>query len=144
MLNKWSLQLYYATSTRVEVWSLQMPVFCQLSHRANWELVIMWVYDKPIDSGYMRLNQWKFISTADEIVTCKWKQFQQSKRIRGLCLQELPPPHLWQLRTKTFVAYVIRVGLRFWVGLRFQGSWFSSLFWGFGFRFWYYRAWKHL
>ena len=27
----------------------------QLSYQANWELVIMWIYDKPVDSGYMRI-----------------------------------------------------------------------------------------
>ena len=39
------------------------PDFCdagvvlhQLSNQANWDLVIMWVYDKPLDSGYMRFN----------------------------------------------------------------------------------------
>ena len=25
----------------------------QLSYQANWELVIMWVYDKLVDSGYI-------------------------------------------------------------------------------------------
>ena len=28
-------------------------VLYQLSYQANWELVIMCVYDKPIDSGYL-------------------------------------------------------------------------------------------
>ena len=28
----------------------------QLSHQANWQLIIMWVNDKPVDSGYMRSN----------------------------------------------------------------------------------------
>ena len=27
-------------------------VFYQLSYRANWELVIIWVHDKLVDSGY--------------------------------------------------------------------------------------------
>ena len=31
-------------------------VLYQLSCQGNWELVIMWVYDKPVDSGYMRFN----------------------------------------------------------------------------------------
>ena len=32
-----------------------MPVQCyQFSYQANWELVIMWMYDKPVDSGYMQ------------------------------------------------------------------------------------------
>ena len=31
-------------------------VLYQLSYQANWELVIMWVYDNPVDSGYMRFN----------------------------------------------------------------------------------------
>ena len=26
-------------------------VLYQLSYQTNWELVIMWVYDKPVDSG---------------------------------------------------------------------------------------------
>jgi len=26
-------------------------VFYQLIHQANWELVIMWIYDKPIDDA---------------------------------------------------------------------------------------------
>ena len=28
-------------------------VLYQLSHQVNWELVIMWNNDKPVDSGYM-------------------------------------------------------------------------------------------
>ena len=39
------------------------PDFCdagavlhQLRYQANCELVIMWVYDKPVDSGYMSFN----------------------------------------------------------------------------------------
>ena len=31
-------------------------VLYELSFQANWELVIMWVYDKPIDGGYMCFN----------------------------------------------------------------------------------------
>ena len=28
-------------------------VLYQLSYQANWELVIMWVYNEPVDSEYM-------------------------------------------------------------------------------------------
>ena len=31
-------------------------VLYQLSYQANWELVIRWVYDKPVDTGYMPFN----------------------------------------------------------------------------------------
>ena len=31
-------------------------VLRQLPYLADWELVTMWVYDKPVDSGYMRFN----------------------------------------------------------------------------------------
>ena len=31
-------------------------VLHQLRYQANWKLVIMWVYDKPVDSGCMRFN----------------------------------------------------------------------------------------
>ena len=27
------------------------------SYQACWELVIIWVYDKPVDNGYMRFNE---------------------------------------------------------------------------------------
>ena len=46
------------------------PDFCdagavlhQLSHQANWELVIVWVDDKPIESGHTCdvINTWKFM-----------------------------------------------------------------------------------
>ena len=33
------------------------PVLHQSNYQANWELVIMWVNDKHVDSGYMRSNQ---------------------------------------------------------------------------------------
>ena len=29
-------------------------VLYELGHQANWELVIMWVNNKPVDSGYVR------------------------------------------------------------------------------------------
>ena len=32
--------------------AILMQCFYQLSYQANWELVIMWVYDNPIDTGY--------------------------------------------------------------------------------------------
>ena len=28
-------------------------VLDQISYQANWEMVIMWVYDEPVDSGYL-------------------------------------------------------------------------------------------
>ena len=31
-------------------------VLFQLLYQTNWELVITWVNDKPVDSGYMRSN----------------------------------------------------------------------------------------
>ena len=31
-------------------------VLYQFSYQANWELVILWVNDKPLDSGYMQSN----------------------------------------------------------------------------------------
>ena len=31
-------------------------VLYQLSYQANWELVIVWVYDEPVDSGYICFN----------------------------------------------------------------------------------------
>ena len=31
----------------------------QLSNHANWALIIIWVNDKTVDSGYMRFNWWK-------------------------------------------------------------------------------------
>ena len=37
-------------------------VFHQLSYQANWELDNMWVYDKPVESGYVRFNYWNFNS----------------------------------------------------------------------------------
>lgn len=27
-------------------------MFHHLSYRANWELAVMWIHDKPMDSGY--------------------------------------------------------------------------------------------
>ena len=36
-------------------------VLYHLSYQANWELAVMWVYDNPVDGGYMYLvspNKW--------------------------------------------------------------------------------------
>ena len=69
-VNDQSSQLYYATwavaNESPKIFRPEQdsnPDLCdagavlhQLSDQANWELVIMWVYDKPVDSGYMRFN----------------------------------------------------------------------------------------
>ena len=40
----------------------------QLSYQANWELVIMWVNEKPGEGGYMhQINEFQ--------LNCGWKQF---------------------------------------------------------------------
>ena len=39
-----------------------------VSYQANWELVIMWVYDKPVDSGYMRFNWWTLFELQMETI----------------------------------------------------------------------------
>ena len=36
-------------------------VLHQLSYQAKWEVVIMRVNDKPVDSGYVRSNSWNLI-----------------------------------------------------------------------------------
>ena len=37
-------------------WKHAGAEFYQLNFQANWELVIMWVYDMTVASGYMRFN----------------------------------------------------------------------------------------
>ena len=57
---------------KIQAWTVLEPclrcggvVFHQLNYRANWELDIMWVYDKPVDSGCLPFNEWIFIWTVD-------------------------------------------------------------------------------
>ena len=40
-------------------------MLCQLSYQANWELVIMWVDDKPVDDGYISIYIYIYIYIYD-------------------------------------------------------------------------------
>ena len=66
--------LCYLSRGERKAWKIQSsnPDLCnagvalyQLSDQANWELVIMWVYHEPIESGYVRFNWWNFAWTSD-------------------------------------------------------------------------------
>ena len=52
-------------------------VLYQLSYQINWELVIMWVNDKPVESGYMRSNKWNFINLIARILKRDDKNYDQ-------------------------------------------------------------------
>ena len=46
-------------------------VFYQLSYQADWEMVIMWVYDKPVNSGcIMAFQLTKFYIIAQLVEHC--------------------------------------------------------------------------
>ena len=61
-----AIMLCYLSSSEKKAWKIRdsNPDLCDagavinhLSHQANWELVIMWVYDKPVDIQYGLINE---------------------------------------------------------------------------------------
>ena len=66
MLMIFTVLLCYLSSSERKTWKFRpeqdsIPDLCdtgallyQLSYKANWELVVMWVNDRPVDSGYVQ------------------------------------------------------------------------------------------
>ena len=48
--------------------TLSSPVLYLLSYQANWELVIIWVYDETVESGYVLINEISFVLPMETIL----------------------------------------------------------------------------
>ena len=66
-------------------------VLNQLRYQANWKLVIMRRYDKPVESGYMRSLIGISIRSSNEISLIEKRKYTNSEKARNF----LSPCFVW-------------------------------------------------